>query len=134
MDYLFQGASSSVTDKSFFHKINMLSPYVKIINIQTKLQDCGSDSSNWKGKETAKIANKTFDSDYGYPFPDTKCYATQSSQQFSTEPWKQKDNTTTLSYAEGDRMVSSGKGLIYDYDGSGYSKIVKVDFTDQNFF
>lgn len=35
-DYLFQGASFNVTKKSYFHQMNEISNYVKIINVQAQ--------------------------------------------------------------------------------------------------
>ena len=76
MNYLFVDGSSEIKNKAFYHQLNHIVPYIKLINLQVEQIDCGSDVSNWRGKNTAAENDAEFTTEYVYPFDDDKCYAT----------------------------------------------------------
>ena len=56
--------------------MNHLIANFKLTNIMTEKRDCGSGSSNWKGKDR-KMAEGNADSsdeEYVYPFADDSCH------------------------------------------------------------
>jgi len=121
-------------DKAYFHQMNHIIPYMKVTTVQAKEIECGTSVSKWIGKNEAVLNNATYDGvNYGYPFPGEKCYSTALSQLYRTEPIL--DKGVNLTYSESDRaMLSAGRGLLMNYDGAGFTKVVKLNMSDEHYF
>lgn len=136
MNYLFRDASPAIKKKAQFHRLNHIIPYIKLTNLQAQEIECGSDVSNWKGKNKAKIAGEAYGPKFGFPFLNEqnpeKCYATYGQSKFRVEPLD--DPSGQLNYSEPQGIVSNGNGMLHKYQGNGYQKVVKFDTSDPNFF
>ena len=89
--------------------------------MQSKETSCGSSSSNQVSK---------------YKFPNNKnirCYATYGQAKFNEEVMTQLDGKE-INYTVSSRSVSAAKGLINDYDGSGFIKDIKLNRSDIDYF
>ena len=68
---LFEGASYNDDSYSYFHQFNYLLPNMRVTKILTKKIDCGSEVSNFIGKNKATLNKMAYPSEkYGYPFFD----------------------------------------------------------------
>lgn len=72
----FKDSSDQILDKEFFFKQNHLIPNIKLTNVMTEKKDCGSDTSNWSGKNRMILEGNPDSSefDYTYPFRNDSCY------------------------------------------------------------
>ena len=116
---------------------------MKIINVQALKKHCGSEVSNSKDRNKATLLGDNPDEKkdiYGYPLADD-CYETYSSKRLKKDFLYNGNNELGeplyTAYNSNSRFVSSGWGLVNEYDGSGFSKVVKLDHNNplnKNFF
>jgi len=95
-----------VTKKAYFHQLNHIIPYIKLTTVQAAQIECGSDVSNWIGKNKAAEAKKPFGPEFGYPFSSDKCYSTVGGGALRSDPLVDKNGN--ISWTPADRMISSG--------------------------
>ena len=70
----FIGASENITEKPIFHKFNHSHPYIKVTTIQANISECGSISSNLKGRNEAAEKGVEATGEFIYPYTEQDCY------------------------------------------------------------
>jgi hypothetical protein len=110
---------------------------MKIINVQAKRKDCGSEASNLRDRNKAIMANETgpeFRNSYGFPIKKD-CYDTFISGKLEDNYLYNGKNKLGqpmyTPYTFQSSMINGGWGLINMYPNNGFSKVVKLDYSDQ---
>lgn len=132
VDYLFKDASDQIENKAYFHKFNFIIPFFKLTNIQAKEIECGSDVSNWIGKNRAAEAGEEYSTKYGYPFNET-CYASYISKKIDESPLK-NGSYGNLTFHPAERSVSEANGMLNNYPGFGHTNYVAIDYKNNTHF
>ena len=75
---------------------------------------------------------------YGYPFDDQICHTTFGKYLYQEEPLihKEDDGKTSETQFNSEKSPYGiiGNGFISKYDGRGYTKTIKLDMSDPDFF
>jgi len=79
--------------------------------------------------------------EYGFPFPELKCYTRYGERKFDKTPQFDFKNATGeyfTEYSQSERPFIQdiiGQGLVNKYIGEGFKKVVKVDYgTNKKWF
>lgn len=125
----FKGASENITDKPMFHKFNHIHPYFKVTTVQANETECGSISSNLKGKNEAALKGEEPSSEYTFPY-DYECFTVFQSGILRNLSLGEGANQTVYSPTGG----AISRGFLNDYDGSGFTRVIKLNTTNEDFF
>ena len=137
VDNLFTSASYMVEDKEYFHQVNHIIPFLRLLLVQTNEKECGSTVANNIGKNKALEAGEEYGPKFGYPFPEDKCYSTFVKGDYKTASIKdvvdETGEQTWLNYTK--LETPAGNGLLNSYKNNGFSKVIKLAVdTEKHFY